>query len=97
MSKEKRVVGRIGSVVEEEILYITHWYQSFVAEGKKVTVRADNKGKESGWGIWLVITGDGISAWTGGNPAQIGFTDINPEAWEKEKYAYVSLCEVDYS
>jgi hypothetical protein len=95
--KEKRVVGRIGTIVEEEVMYITHWHQSLITEGKCITVRVDSSGKESGLGVWLVITDEGMSAWAGGNPIQIGLTEIDPEAWKKEKYVHVSLCEVDYS
>jgi len=95
--KEKRVVGSMGTIVEEEVMYITHWYQSFVREGKRVTIRTDSCGKERGWGVWIIITNEGMSAWTGGNPVQMGLPDIDPEAWKKEKYVHVSLCEVDYS
>ena len=97
MPKEKRTIGRIGNVFEEEVMYITQWQQSLLEEGSKITIRVDNSGKENGWGTWLVISDKGVSAWTGSSPVQVGLSNIDVSAWKKEKYVHVSICEVDYS
>ena len=90
MPKIKKILGWMGTIAEEELIYETNWVQAI---GDTI-VRCDHDAKNKGWGVWTVQSSEGSTRWTGGAGLCPG---VDPENWINDDFKEIVYCEADYS